>query len=92
MDGPENPHEVWIHVDKLQRDDRRVWTVQWHDGRELRSQCVEAIHIQHAEPGTIRTVFRGSAARQPRAYLLVPHGTVTFERGVAVVRPAPARA
>lgn len=72
---------VWIHVDRLDREDCRVWAVQhWVDGRAI-YETVYSVVLQ--APGF--TQFSPGERRQPRAVIVVPEALVRVMGGVATV-------
>lgn len=64
--------DIWWHVDQLQRDDLRVWAIQWHDGTRFRYECVKSVICTTMA----FTQFHGATAKQPKAVIVIPKGTV----------------
>ena len=63
---------VWIHIDRLNREDGTVWAVQWHDGKKWRYEVTFAVHMV----GHGYTQFFGLKSKQPRAVIEMPNGRV----------------
>lgn len=74
--------EVWVHVDRLDREDRRVWAVQ--------SQCPEKGALYQTCHNVViqaacYTQFFGRDGKQPKAVIVVPGASVAVLHGIAVV-------
>lgn len=89
---PKLIHWVWLHIDRLDRKDGRVWALQWRDGKGQhyrRASRVGTFTEGHA-------VFFGVSRLQPRAVIAFPNAVVRFTRDagqlVAVIAIAPAAA
>lgn len=73
--------QVWVHVDRLDREDCKVWAVQhWRDGRPVYETAYSV--VLHA-PGF--TQFFGARGRQPKAVIVVPEASCAVTGGVAIV-------
>lgn len=68
---PVSIHTVWLHVDRLDRKDGRVWAVQWRDARGAHYRT--AHEVSTLAPG-ITLHFDGGP--QPRAVVLFSPATV----------------
>lgn len=69
--------EVWIHIDRFDRDDHRVWTVQHWRGDTPIYSCVTAFLLS----GECYSQYFGPKAPQPKAVIVVPHGLVKLTNG-----------
>lgn len=80
---PLDPLEIrtfWLHFNRInvQRGDPDVWTVHLSD------QCIQTKHVECRV--TIKTVYRGATARQPRAYFK-GKGRILVKEGQVVIVP-----
>lgn len=73
---------VWIHVDRLDRADGKVWAVQYVERGHPVYLCVEAVILFTAG----HTEFFGSKGKQPRAVIVVPGGIVDLRGTTAYIR------
>lgn len=73
--------QVWIHVDRLDRDDGKVWAVQSWDGKKRRYDVAAGVVLNVQG----HTQFFGPKAPQPKAVIVVPAGRVTMRGDVVVV-------
>lgn len=80
--------QIWVHVDRLDRDDGKVWAVQYYAGRKARYDVAAGVVLN----GQSYTKFFGKGL-QPRAVIVVEGGTVTMQGDVAVIanRPLPVK-
>ena len=68
---------VWIHIDRLDREDGKVWAVQDHGPRGgKRYRVAEAVIIN----APCYSAFFGATGEQPKAVIVVP-GATCEERG-----------
>lgn len=73
------PRIFWLHFNRLdaKRGDSDVWTIRQHQkDRHVRSVDIRV---------PVQTIYRGSSASQPRAYLR-GFGSVEIEKGHAIIR------
>ncbi len=68
--------EVWVHVDRLDREDGRVWAVQWRGSKG--GPYYRTFHrVEWHGVGYLSTKFFGRKSQlQPRAVIVIPGGTV----------------
>ena len=80
--------EVWVHVERLDREDGKVWAVQYRGPKGgARYDTVSAVLLQaHGY-----THFFGAGAEQPKAVIVVPGGRVRFRDGTAVITAVDAK-
>lgn len=77
MRKPPKGH-VWVHIDRLDREDGKVWAIQSDAGYQVASNVV----IQAA----CYTQFFGVGGRtQPKAVIVVPAGCVRLRDGIAAI-------
>lgn len=69
--------ELWVHVDRLDRDDMKVWAIQ--EGRKYLTVRAVCINVP------CHTAFFGPKAKQPKAVIVVPGGRVEMRGDVAVI-------
>lgn len=68
---------VWIHIDRLDRADGRVWAIQTPEKyRTAKAVILEAQGY---------TQFFGISAGQPRAVICAPGASVRLKNGIATV-------
>lgn len=68
--------EVWVHVDRLDRPDRRVWAVQWR-GAKGGPYYQTAHRIEWHGVAYQTTKFFGVKTKiEPRLVLVIPGGVV----------------
>jgi len=87
--------EVWVHVDRLDRDDGRVMAVQWRGAKG--GPYYQTFHkVEWHGCGYVTTKFFGRrSTRQPRLVIVVPRGLVeafdvsTNLRIARIVVPSP---
>lgn len=79
---PVSLQTVWLHIDRLDRSDGRVWAVQWRD--VLGAPHYKAIHevTMLAEGHTVRFGAAGKSrgALQPRAVVVFRPATVRVRK------------
>lgn len=68
--------EVWVHVDRLDREDGRVMAVQWRGAKG--GLHYETVHkVEWHGVRYLTTIFFGKkSTRQPRLVVLIPGGVV----------------
>lgn len=74
---PISLHTVWLHIDRLDREDGLVWAVQWRDRKGRHYKTVHNVGIFMMDGHTRR--FEGGAL-QPRAVVEFRDATVTIAR------------
>lgn len=63
---------VWVHIDRLDRDDGKVWAVQFWDKGKHRYEVTAGVVIL----GGAYTAFFGAKGRQPKAVIVVDKAIV----------------
>ena len=58
---------VWIHVDRLDREDGKVWAVQWWVNGKARYDVAKSVVIIASS----YTQFFGAKGKQPKAVIVV---------------------
>lgn len=73
--------QVWVHIDRLDREDCRVWAVQhWQQGRVVYETAYSVVLR-----APCFTQFFGAKGRQPKAVIVVPEASCAVIGGVATV-------
>lgn len=74
--------ELWVHIDRLDREDGRVWAIQYRVSGKPQYAVAQGVVIQAASS----TRFYGPTGRQPRAVICVPEPvSVRITNGIAVI-------
>lgn len=72
---------LWLHIDRLDRADGKVWAVQyWRHHRHV-YKCFRAVILEAAG----HSLFFGPKANQPRAVIAVPRGCIRVKDWIAVI-------
>lgn len=85
LSAPTVEHQVWIHIDKINRRDGRIWAVQY---------CPPKGHgpsVYYAVTGvvcTVPTCTSYNSTSQPRAWLQASAAKVTLHGSTAVIEKA----
>lgn len=68
--------EVWAHIDQLDRDDEKVWALQWRGAKG--GLFYQTAHkIEWLGLPYMTTKFFGRRSKiQPRAVVVIPHASV----------------
>jgi hypothetical protein len=79
---PISEQTVWLHVDRLDREDGRVWAVQWHTKGRSHYKAVHEVSTL-SDGQTVRFGAAGPKQpwhRQPRAVIEFRPATVRVKR------------
>ena len=74
--------EVWLHIDRLDKKNEKIWAVQFWEGQTLAYRVAQTVTVNAR---AITRFFGPRSRKQPRAVVVCPNAVVSWTRWGMVI-------